>query len=128
MICFKDNRSEALECDTHAIGIYKKVEEPDEKLKLVGHVPIECSSILDYFLKADSSNKLISALEGKRKREIGLVAPGKFICCTKQLRQANVLYRELMEKKTKFSHFEINKIFFDKKIWPNIGLGLKITC
>ena len=42
VICFKDNRSEALEYDTHAIGVYKKVEEPDEKLKLVGQVPIEC--------------------------------------------------------------------------------------
>ena len=105
MICCKDNRSEALECDTHAIGVYKKVEEPDEKLKLVGHVPIECSSILDYFLKADSSNKLIATAEGKRKREIGLVVPGKFICCTKQLFQANILYCELMEKKAKYSHF-----------------------
>ena len=47
LICLKDNRSEALECDTYAIGVYKKVEEPDEKLKLVGHVSIECSSLLD---------------------------------------------------------------------------------
>ena len=77
----------------------KKIEELDEKLKLVGRVPIECSSLLDHFVKADSSNKLISALEGKRKREIGLVVPGKFICCTKQLRQADILHRELMERK-----------------------------
>ena len=93
----------------------KKVDEPDEELKLVGHVPIECSSLLDYFLKADSSNKLIATVEGKRKREIGLVGPGKFIRCTKQLRQANTLYRELMEKKAKYSHFEINQISFDNK-------------
>ena len=86
-------------------GAYSKT---NEKLKRVGHVPIECSSLLDYFLKADSANKLIATVEGKRKREIGLVVPGKFICCTKQLRQANILYRELMEKKTKYSHFEIN--------------------
>ena len=101
MICFKDNRSEALGCDTHAIveGMsLQKVEGPNEKLKLVGHVPVKCSSLLDYFLKADSSNKLIATVEGKRKREIGLVVQGKFICCTKQLRQGNILYRELMEK------------------------------
>ena len=115
MICLKDNRSEVLECDTHAIGVLKKVEEPDEKFKLVGHVPIECSSLLDHFLKADSSNKLIATVEGKRKREIGLVVPGKFICRTKQLRPANILYRELMERKTKHSHFEIDKISFNKK-------------
>ena len=83
----------------HWSFIKEKVEEPDEKLKLVGHVPIECSSILDYFLKADILNKLIATVEGKRKCEIGLVVPGKFICCTKKLRQANILYRELMGKK-----------------------------
>ena len=33
VICFNDNRSETLEYDTHAIGAYKKVEEPDERLK-----------------------------------------------------------------------------------------------
>ena len=103
-------------------GFRQKIFEPDEKLKLVGHVPIECSSLLDYFLKADSSNKLIATVGGKRQREIGLLVPGKFICCMKQLRQANILYRELMEKKTKYSHFEINKISFDKKKWPSIGI------
>ena len=83
LICCKDNRSEALECDTHAIEVYKKVEEPDEKLKLVGHIPIECSSILDYFLKAESSKKLIATVEGKRMCEIGLVVPGKCVCSKK---------------------------------------------
>ena len=42
LICFKDNRSKTLQCDTHAIGVHKKVEEPDDKLKFVGRVPIEC--------------------------------------------------------------------------------------
>ena len=73
-------------------------------------------------LSQSSSNKLIATIEGKRKREIGLVVPGKFICCMKQLHQANILYRELVEKKTKYSHFEINKISFDKKKLPSIGL------
>ena len=71
MICFNDNRLEALKYDMHAIRVYKKVEEPDEKLKYVGHAAIECSSLLDYFLKTDSSSKLIATVEGKRKREIG---------------------------------------------------------
>ena len=71
MICFKDNRSEALEYDTHAIRVYKKVEEPDEKLKLVGQVPIECSFLLDFFLKADSSNKLTATVEGKESLKSG---------------------------------------------------------
>ena len=86
----------------------KKNEEPDEKLKLVGHVSTECSSLLDYFLKADSLKKLIATVEGNRKREIGLVVPGKSICCTKQFRQANILYRELMEKKPKYTVVILN--------------------
>ena len=46
---------------------------------------------------------------------IELVVLGKLVRCTKQLRQANIIYHELMEKKTKYSHFEINKICFDEK-------------
>ena len=74
------------------------------------------------FLKADSSNKLIATQEENRKCEVGLAVLGKFICCAKQLPQANILYRKLMEKKTKYSNFEINKMSFDKKNWPSISL------
>ena len=76
-ICLKDNRSEAMEYDNHAIAVYKRVDKPDKKPKLNGHVPTECSAVLDYFLNADNSNKMVTAVTGKRKREIGLVVPGK---------------------------------------------------
>ena len=77
LICLKDNRSELMEYDKHATGAYNRVDKPDEKPKLVGHVPIECSSaLLDYFLNADNSNKMVTVVTGKRKREIGLVVPG----------------------------------------------------
>ena len=33
----------------------------------------------------------------------------------KELRQANILQRELLEKKTKYTHFELDAIVFDKK-------------
>ena len=46
LICLKDNRSETMEYDKHAIGVYKRVDKPDDKPKLVGHVPIECSALL----------------------------------------------------------------------------------
>ena len=97
LLCLKDNRSEALEYDKHAIGVYKKVDKPNEKLKLVGHVPIECSSLLDHFSKANSSNKLVVTVKGKRKREIGLVVPGKFRCCTKEFYSVNCLIKKQME-------------------------------
>ena len=54
-----------------ALGIYA-----DETL--VGHVPIELSSLLHFFLEADEQNRLICQVIGKRKREVGLVVPAKF--------------------------------------------------
>ena len=85
LIRLKDNRSEAMEYDKHAIGVYKRVDKPDEKSKLVGHVPTECSALLDYFLNADNSNKMVTAVTEKRKRKIGLVVPGEFTCLTKKI-------------------------------------------
>ena len=41
LISLKDNRSEAMEYDKPAFAVYKRVDKPDEKPKLVGHVPIE---------------------------------------------------------------------------------------
>ena len=111
-----------MEYDKHAIGVYKRVDKRDEKPKLVGHVPIECSALLDYFLNADNSNKMVIAVTGKRKREIGLVVPGKFTCLTKKFRLADILHDELAKKKNKYSHFELEQIEFDKKRWPYIGL------
>ena len=122
LICLKDNRSEAMKYDKHAIGVYKRVDKPDEKPKLVGHVPIECSALLDYFLNADNSNKMVTADTGKRKREIGLVVPRKFTCLTKKFRLTDILHDELAKKKNKYSHFELEQIEFDKKRWPYIGL------
>ena len=106
-IFLKDNRSETMEYDKHAIGVYKRVDQSDEKPKLVRHVPIECSALLDYFLNADNSNKMATAVTGKRKRKIGLVVPGKFTCLTKKSRLADILHDELAKKKNKYSHFEL---------------------
>ena len=61
--CRKDNRPEALEFDKHAVGVFK------EDI-LVGHVPIEVSRIISYFLQADEVKVEVT---GKRKHEIGLI-------------------------------------------------------
>ena len=44
--CKADPRKEAQTYDKHALGAYKKVEGADV---LVGHVPIELSSLLSFF-------------------------------------------------------------------------------
>ena len=51
---------------------------------LVGHVPIELSSFLNHFLKSNEKNLLKVTVAGKRKREVGLVVPGKYCAFTKK--------------------------------------------
>ena len=49
--------------DNHAIGVYKQ----QNYSTLVGHVPIECSSLLDNFLNTDKENRLAAVVTGFRK-------------------------------------------------------------
>ncbi len=72
---------------------------------LVGHVPIELSSLVNNFLKANESNKLVAKVSGKRKREVGLVVP-----VTKEHRLAKILEEELSLRKDKYTHFEITQV------------------
>ena len=68
-------REEALSYDEFAISVYK-----DEKCSLlVGHLPIEISSLSYYFLKKSSENKIIVKITGKTEREIGLTVPTNFV-------------------------------------------------
>ena len=52
LYCRKDNRPEALEFDKHAVGVFK------EDI-LVGHVPVEVSRIISYFLQANGTNEVM---------------------------------------------------------------------
>ena len=72
---------EALEIDKQALGVYNSNEV------LVGHVPIQVSSLLHLFLQADEENRLICQVTGKRKREVGLVVPAKFSAFIKTKRK-----------------------------------------
>jgi len=84
-----DERDEAKEYDPFSIGIFKLKD--DGESKLVGHAPIELSSLLTHFLNADSGNFIKVTVIGKRKREIGLVIPAKFECYSKIKKNASVL-------------------------------------
>ena len=72
-----DNREEAIEYDKNAIGVFKTGET------LIGHLPIELSCLLKYFLEASPENNLIAVVTEKRKREVGLVVPAKYVALTK---------------------------------------------
>ena len=73
---------------------------------MVGHLSIEISCLLTYFLKASPENKLNAIVIGKRKREVGLVVPAKYAALTKNKTFANALAGKLQEKKKKHPNFE----------------------
>ena len=104
LICKRDSRDEALEYDRNAIGVFK----PGNPEVLVGHLPIELSCLFKHFLETSAYNTLSAVVTGKRKREVGLVVPAKYIALTKDRRYANVLFEKLKEKKDKYKNFEFN--------------------
>ena len=64
---------------------------------------MECSTLVDNFLKADKENRLTAVVAGKRKREVYLVVPAEITGRTKKRNIATILYRELEKKKEKYS-------------------------
>ena len=49
--------------DNHAIGVYKQPKYST----LGGHIPIECSTLVDNFLSANKENRLAAVVTGFRK-------------------------------------------------------------
>ena len=77
-VSHKDNREEAMQYDNNAIGIFKSVCH-EESEQLIGHIPIKISQLMNYFLEAATTNTMTAVVTGKRKREIGLVVPAKYV-------------------------------------------------
>ena len=107
LICKTDTREEAIEYDKNAIGVFKST---DEVTLLVGHLPIEISCLLTNFLNAAPENKLTAFVVGKRKREVGLVIPAKYVALTRSKIFGNILFDKLHEKKEKHPNFELDVI------------------
>ena len=99
--CKKDSREEALSHDKHSVGVFKK------NGTLVGHIPIELSRLIDYFLESTEENFVSALVVGPRKREVGLVAPAKFSAFTKGKRIATIISDEILKIKIKYTHFEM---------------------
>ena len=74
---------------------------PDAENTLAGHLPIELSRLLTFFLQANADNLLTAKVTGKRKREVSLVAPAKFTAFTQELVNTKILKRELNERALK---------------------------
>ena len=54
----------------------------EESKQLIGHIPIEISQLISYFLEAATTNTMTAVVTGKRKRKIGLVVPAKYVAYT----------------------------------------------
>ena len=104
--CYEDTRKEAKDYDKHSVGIFK-LSSKEGKKTLVRHIPVELSSLIDYFLKIQETNRVIAEVTGKRKREVGLAVPAKFTASTMNRRFAHVLDSELNSKKEKYADFEL---------------------
>ena len=104
--CHEDTRKEAKDYDEHGVGLFK-ISSREGKKTIDGHVPIELSSLIDYFLKVDELNSVLAEVTEKRKREVGLVVPANFTANTVNRRHAQVLDSELSKKEEKFIHLEL---------------------
>ena len=71
----------------------------DGSKELVGHAPVEFSSLLYHFLQAIAENCINVEVIGKRKPEVGLAVPVKYSAFTRNKKIAMVLDKELAKRK-----------------------------
>lgn len=93
-----DSREEAQQYDKYCVGVYRD----EEHGVLVGHIPVEISSLCYHFLNQSEDNMIRVVVTGKRQREVGLVVPAKFSFETSRKKDAETLERELLKRKELF--------------------------
>ena len=67
---------------------------------------------------ANADNLLTATVTERRKREVGLVVLAKFTASTQELKNANILKRELIERTSRYTHFELRNITIDENKFP----------
>ena len=75
--------------------------------KLVGHVPMELSSLIFTFLKARHENNVQVKVTGSRSLENGLVVPGSFLARTTSRAIATKFEEEIIRLKELCTHMDI---------------------
>ena len=86
-----------MQYDSNAIAVFKSVCH-EQSEQLIGHIPIEISQLINYFLEAATTNTMTAVVTGKRKREIGLVVPAKYVAYTENQKHAQILIKKPLEK------------------------------
>ena len=69
----------------------------EESEQLIGHIPIEISQLINYFLEAATTNTLTAVVTGKRKLEIGLVVTAKYVAYTENQKHAQILIKSCLK-------------------------------
>ena len=64
LFCWNDDQQEVAEYDKHVIDVSKSVD------KLIDHMPIELSGLIDYFLGNTKENHISAVTAGLRKHEV----------------------------------------------------------
>ena len=104
----RDNRREHVEVKrNHKTKRYRQDTESEESDWFVGHVPIEISRIINYFMQNNEKNFVSATVVGPRKREIRLAVPAKFSAYAADRRVADILSKQILKIKTKYSHFDL---------------------
>ena len=96
-----DTLNEALQYDRFSMGVFKISENSEEML--VGHAPMEISSLLSHFFNKDADNFIRARVIGKRMREVGLVVPATYEAYSKNQKDAIIFDQEIAKRREKCS-------------------------
>ena len=88
----KDTREEAIVNDKYAAGLYRRD-------RLVGHIPIEVSSLMYHLLNESIESCIEGMAIGKIMQEVGLAVPLEYAVVNTDKMTAMILLSELTKKK-----------------------------
>ena len=105
----------------NAVGVFKVEKSPEGKGRdLTKHLPIELSRVLRNILSWSNFEE--------RKREMGLVVPGRFQARTNWKKVSDVMNTKIKMIKKRYSYFEpeIEQMINKPLLNTTIALGTKI--
>lgn len=90
-----------------AIANDKYAAELDRSDQLVGHTPIEISSLMYHFLNESNENRIEGMVIQKIMREFDLAVPVEYTAVTTCKMTTIIFLSELKKEKQKYKHFNM---------------------
>lgn len=90
-----------------AIANDKYAAELDRSDQLVGHIPIEISSLMYHFLNESNENRIEGMVIQKVMREFDLAVPVEYTAVTTCKMTTIIFLSELKKEKQKYKHFNM---------------------